>query len=151
MRLLLTEVVSIVLLCPAVFGQAPARPVLQIPPGAQAGPSFDANAATNAYLATFSAEKRALSDAYFEGGYWLILWDFFYGSALFLFLLWTGLSARLRDLAERATRLRPLQTLLYWIQFAIALWVLGLPLSIYEGYVREQKYGLMNQAFGEWF
>ena len=121
MRLLLTAFLAIVLLCPAVFGQAPARPVLQIPPGAQAGPSFDANAATNAYLATFSAEKRARSDAYFEGGYWLILWDFLYGLALFLFLLWTGLSARLRDLAERATRLRPLQTLLYWIQFAIAV------------------------------
>jgi STE24 endopeptidase len=150
MRLLFTAFLVTVLWCPALFGQTAAPPVLRIPSGAQAGPSFDAKAATNAYLATYSGEKRARSDAYFEGGYWLILWDFLYGSAMFLFLLWTGVSARLREFAERATRFRPLQTMLYWIQFAVALWVLGLPLSIYENYVRERQYGLMNQTFAAW-
>jgi len=150
MRHLAAVFLAVALWCPAVSGQAPGRPVLQIPAGAQAGPTFNAYAATNAYLATVSAGKRALSDAYFEGGYWLILWDFLYGAAVLLFFLASGLSARLRDFAARATRFGALQTLLYWSGFAVALWVLGLPLSIYEGYVRERQYGLMNQAFSAW-
>ena len=36
--------------------------------------AFDADAATEAYLASIPAEDRAQSDAYFEGGYWLLLW-----------------------------------------------------------------------------
>lgn len=135
----------------AAIAQTPERPALRIPPGAHAGPGFDATTATNAWLATFAGEKRARSDAYFEGGYWLILWDFLYSAALFILLLVTGISARMRDLAERATRFRPLQTFLYWVQFLAAMWVLSLPLSVYEGYWRERQYGLMNQSFAAWF
>src|SRR5262245_39918373 len=42
--------------------------------------AFDPEAATAAYLAQLSPEARAKSDAYFEGGYWLILWDFLAGA-----------------------------------------------------------------------
>ena len=42
----------------------------------QAAPAFDVNAAVNAYLAKMPPAQRARSDAYFEGGYWLQLWDF---------------------------------------------------------------------------
>ena len=34
------------------------------------------DAATDAYLATISPEAKARSDAYFEGGYWVTLWQF---------------------------------------------------------------------------
>ena len=59
-------------------------------------------------------------------------------------------SARMRNLAERITRFRPLQTALYWIQFIIVTSVLTFPLTVYEGYFREHKYGLLNQTFGAW-
>jgi len=36
---------------------------------------FDVKAAVDAYLAKVPALQRARSDAYFEGGYWLLLWD----------------------------------------------------------------------------
>src|SRR2546422_11238288 len=49
---------------------------LPVPPGAEASDHFDPVVATNAYLATVPPDKRARSDAYFEGGYWLILWNF---------------------------------------------------------------------------
>ncbi|HEX6863537.1 MAG TPA: hypothetical protein VF414_12010, partial [Thermoanaerobaculia bacterium] len=39
----------------------------------------DPVAATEAYLARLSPAQREKSDSYFEGGYWLILWDFLYG------------------------------------------------------------------------
>jgi CAAX prenyl protease-like protein len=57
---------------------------------------------------------------------------------------------RMRDLAERITRFRPLQTALYWLQFIIVASVLTFPLTVYEGYFREHKYGLLNQTFGPW-
>jgi len=52
-------------------------------------PPFDVKAATDAYLATVPPDKRARSDAYFEGGYWLQLWDFLLSAAILLLLLQT--------------------------------------------------------------
>jgi len=129
---------------------APSGPTLQIPPAAQAGPGFDPEAATRAYLATIGPGQKARSDAYFEGGNWLILWDFLYGAAVSMVLLWTSSSARMRDLAERISAAKPLATWLYWAQYSIALFVLGFPLTVYEGFVREHQYGLSNQTFASW-
>ncbi len=140
----------IVLAAPGLAGQAPAEAPLPIPPAAQASAHFDPVAATNAYLATVPADKRARSNAYFEGGYWLILWDFLASAAVFLLLLATGWSARMRDLAERVTPFRPIHTLLYWLQFLVVTSVLLFPLTAYEGFVREHAYGLATQRFGSW-
>ena len=126
-------------------------PKLQIPAGAEAGPGFHVESATRAYLATFKPDQKARSDAYFEGGYWLQWWDLLYGAAVSVLLLATGFSARMRDWAERITRRRGLGTWLYWAQFAVVSFVLELPWAVYEGFVRERQYGLMNQSFGAWF
>ena len=56
----------------------------------------------------------------------------------------------MRDLAERLTRFKPVQTVLYWVEFFLLAAVLQLPLGIYEGFFRERQYGLMNQTFGGW-
>src|SRR5271168_1058458 len=124
--------------------------VIQVPAEAQASPHFDATAATNAYLAQIPADKTARSDAYFEGGYWLILWDFLYGVVVALLLLNLRWSARMRDLAERITRFKPIQTFLYWVQYITLVTILVFPLSVYEDYFREHKYGLATQTFGPW-
>src|SRR6266404_7933968 len=65
---------------------------------------FDPAEATRAWLATVPADKRAKSDAYFEGGYWLILWNFLLTAAISILLLQSRISARLRDFAERVCR-----------------------------------------------
>jgi len=111
---------------------------------------FDLKAAVDAYLAKMPADQRARSDSYFEGGYWLILWDFLASAFVLWLMLRFRWSAKMRNLAERITRFRPLQTALYWVQFILVLSVLTFPLGIYEGYFREHKYGLLNQNFGEW-
>ena len=112
--------------------------------------SFDIKAAVDNYLAKMPADRRARSDAYFEGGYWLILWDFLVLAVVLWLLLHFGWSARMRNLAERITPIRPLQTALYWVQFIVVVSVLMFPLQLYEGYFREHKYGLLNQNFGQW-
>jgi STE24 endopeptidase len=122
----------------------------QAPPPPPAASVQDPVAATEAYLARLSPEQREKSDSYFEGGYWLILWDFLYGLGVAALLLGTGLSARMRDLAERAVRLRPVQVFLYWLQYLVLTTLLTFPLILYAGFFREHKYGLSNQTFGEW-
>ena len=47
--------------------------------------TFDPVAATSAYLATIPADARARSDAYFEGGYWIYLWNFLITVTVMLF------------------------------------------------------------------
>lgn len=110
----------------------------------------DPVAATEAYLARLSPEQRAKSDSYFEGGYWLILWDFLYGLGVAALLLGTGLSARMRNLTERVVRFRPVQVFLYWLQYLVLTTLLTFPLVLYAGFFREHKYGLSNQTFPEW-
>jgi STE24 endopeptidase len=112
--------------------------------------SFDVNAAVDAYLAKMPSAERARSNAYFEGGYWLLLGDFLSTVVVMWIMLRFRWSMRMRDLAERITRFRPLQTALYWLQFIIVASVLTFPLTVYEGYFREHKYGLLNQTFGPW-
>jgi STE24 endopeptidase len=111
---------------------------------------LDVEAATNAYLNRLSPEARASSDAYFEGGYALRLVDALYTVGVMLFLLQTGLSRRLREWSERRTRYRWLQPALYWPGYLAVATVLGFPLAVYEGFLREHAYGLSNQTFGAW-
>jgi len=143
---------SIVLLMTIVASGQPSSSSAQnvpSPPAPSAQP-FDVRPAVNAYLAKMPPAQRARSDAYFEGGYWLILGDFLVtvvGMWVLLHFRWSG---RMRNLAERITRFRALETVLYWIQFVIVAFVLTFPMTMYEGYFREHKYGLLNQTFGPW-
>jgi len=110
----------------------------------------DVKAAADFYLAKMPPARRAQSDAYFEGGYWMILWDFLISAFVMWLLLHFRWSSKMRNLAERVTRFKALQTAIYWIQFFIVVEILTFPLSLYEGYFREHKYGLLNQTFGPW-
>lgn len=124
-----------------------------VPPAAAPPPArqpFDPEAATRAYLDSLSAEQRERSDAYFEGGYWLQLWGFLYGLGVAWLLLGSGLSRKMRDLAHRLTRRRPLQTALYAVQYTLLTTLLFFPLSVYQGFFREHRYGLATQDFGGW-
>jgi STE24 endopeptidase len=134
--------------CAQVHAQDPspatAAPTPSIAPGT------DPATATRAWLDTVPADKRAKSDSYFEGGYWLILWNFLLDAAIAIFLLSSRISARLRDFAERRTRFKAMQVALYVIGFILLNAVLSFPLTVYEHFFREHKYGLATQTFGPW-
>jgi STE24 endopeptidase len=120
-------------------------------PAPSIAPNADPATATRAWLDTVPADKRAKSDAYFEGGYWLILWDFLVAAAISIFLLASRISARLRDFAERTTRFKFLQIILYAIPVLLLIYVLGFPLTVYERFFREHAYGMATQNFAQWF
>src|SRR6266496_4733413 len=107
--------------------------------------------ATQAWLATVPQEKREKSDAYFEGGYWLILWNFLLAAGISILLLTSRISARLRDFAERATRFKTFQVAIYAIPYFLLVAALSFLLTMYENFYREHQYGLATQSFLPWF
>src|SRR5215831_14520826 len=58
---------------------------------------IDPTAATKAWLDSVPLDQREKSNSYFEGGYWLILWNFILTAAISIFLLVSRFSARLRN------------------------------------------------------
>src|ERR1700761_9294937 len=67
--------------------------ITTIPPDARSSSNFNVEKAAAAYMALIPSNSKSRSDAYFEGGYWLILWDFLYGvgvSILLLNLRWSA-------------------------------------------------------------
>ncbi len=139
----------------AVYGSAQsssANPVSALTVGnpQNAPQTLDINAAVETYLAKMPPAQRGRSNAYFEGSYWMLLWDFLSTVTVMWLLLRFGWSIRMRDFAERSTPVRSLQTALYWLQFVIVVYVLTFPLTVYESYFREHNYGLLNQTFGPW-
>jgi len=125
-------------------------PGLQIPDAARPGPHFDADKATEAYLNLLSPEQRKSSDAYFEGGYWLQLWEFLIGIAIGIFLLVSGISVRMRDFARRFGPWPWVATAIYVLIWLIVDTLLDLPWDYYTGFVREHQYGLSTQDAGGW-
>ena len=121
-----------------------------VPQAAQASSNFNTEVATQSYLALIPPQSKARSDAYFEGGYWLTLWDILYASVIALLLLQFRWSAAMRNLAGKLTRFKPLQTGFYWVEYLIVTTALGFPLAVYEGYFRERQYGLATQTLGPW-
>jgi STE24 endopeptidase len=120
-----------------------------LPLAAQAQ-GFDVEAATRGYLNLLQGPARAKSDAYFEGRYWLILWNALVAVAIWLLILATGWSARFRDLGQRVTRRRWLVPGVYAAILTLAAGLIQLPWDVYTGFVREAEYGLTNQTFAEW-
>jgi STE24 endopeptidase len=113
--------------------------------------AFDPAAATQAWLDSVPRNQRERSDAYFEGGYWLILWNFLLTAAISLFLLVSGFSARLRDFSERITKIKNFRIACYAIPYLLLVYVLSFPLNLYENFFREHQYGLATQSFAPWF
>ena len=129
---------------------APATPATAFNVAQATTAKFDATAATEAFMNRLKGEARTKSDAYAEGGYWLLLWGTLYGLVVAWLLLSTGISARIRDFAEQRTRNKILQTLIYALAYVPLLALLTLPMTWYEGFYREHEYVLSNLTFLAW-
>jgi STE24 endopeptidase len=122
-----------------------------VSPTLQQSTPLDPAAATQAWLDSVPQDKREKSDAYFEGGYWLILWNYLVAAAISILLLSSRTSARLRDFSERLTRSKTLQVVCYSVPYLLLVYVLSFPLNIYQHFFREHQYGLATQNFPAWF
>ncbi len=111
--------------------------------------TFDPYAATQQYIDQVSPAAREKSDAYFEGGYWLLLWDMVYAILIAFVFIVSGLSAKVKKITDRV-RNRNLQNLLFAFLYFLIAWILVFPLHLYEAFLREHQYNLSNQTFGQW-
>jgi STE24 endopeptidase len=121
----------------------------QVPDSLKQMQTFNVDSATEHWLNTLMPAQRAKSDAYFEGGYWLLLWSTLYAVLVGAVFLLTGLSRRIKNLVSRVGNVN-LQNLFYALIYILLSWVLLFPMSVYEGYIREHKYDLSNLSFGGW-
>lgn len=65
-------------------------------------------------------------------------------------ILFAGLSGRIRQWAARLGRRWFFIVALYFIAFSVLVFVVDLPLSYYQGFVRQHAYGLSNQTLAKW-
>ena len=112
---------------------------------------IDTAAATQAWLDSVPRNQREKSDAYFEGDYWLILWNFLLTAAISAFLLASRFSPRLRDFSECVTKVKNFQVACYAVPYLLFVYALSFPLNLYENFFREHQYNLATQSFPPWF
>ncbi len=65
-------------------------------------------------------------------------------------LAFSGFSARIRALAQRMGRNWFFTVGLFVVMYLAVVFLINLPLSYYQGYVRLHAYGLSNQTFSKW-
>jgi hypothetical protein len=82
----------------------------------------------------------------------IVLWvaDTVWGFVLPALILFTGVSARMRDWAVRIGRKRFFIIAIYFAIFSVITYLIDLPRAYYEEFVREHAYGLSNQTFTKW-
>jgi STE24 endopeptidase len=113
-------------------------------------PGFDAEAATQAYLATLDGAARERSDSYFESGYWLMLVNFVVGLAIAGILLQTGFAKSVRNTVKSWVKFNWLVVPFFAIAYSIASSALSFPLTIYQGYYREHAFNLSTMTLPDW-
>ena len=144
------RVLTLALALLALVGHAHAQPAPV--PGAPAALSAQsaAEGAPRDYLAevraNFTPENRAYASARVALGFI----EPFYMVLVSAILLFTGLSARMRDLAHALGGRRYARVLAYLVLYSAVGFVLALPLLWYEGFALEHRYGLSNQSLGAW-
>ncbi len=76
--------------------------------------------------------------------------EFFISVAVFLIILYTGLSGKFRDWAQKISHKKFFIYLFYFLFLSIALFLLNFIPDYYRNFMVEHQYGFSNQSFGEW-
>lgn len=97
-----------------------------------------------------NAEERERALQYSRIHEWLTLVDLIWGSLASILILASGLSARMRDEAERIAPRRVGPVMPYALGAALLSFVTSLPLSYLSGYIIEHRFKLSNQSLGAW-
>lgn len=120
-------------------------------PSASAAPAAAQSApATQTTQYTLPPGKLAKAKALYDLRGNLRIIDAVYSLVVLLAILYLGIAARYRDWAERVSKRRFVQALIFVPLFMLTLTVLGLPLDAYQQHI-SRRYGLSVQGWGSWF
>ena len=103
------------------------------------------------YVAEARAGYTPVSRAYQDTRVVVLLLGPLFGALVLLALLFTGVSARYRDIAHALGHRLYVRVLVYFVLFVTTGAILGLPLLWYEEFALEHQYGLSNQSLAAWF
>ncbi len=95
-------------------------------------------------------EPSPLAVQYYESGnvLWAVRW--LWTLTIPVLILFTGLAARLRNVAQRIGR-RPIPTaIICGVLLLLLTFTMELPLAYYLGFVRQHAYGMSNQTLAKW-
>jgi Zn-dependent protease with chaperone function len=144
MRLILASALVL-----ALGGVLRAQAAEEAPPASAAtAPAASAAPADEGPVAVPEPTDKAVR--YYRSGVALWLFGVVWGFAVPVFYLFTGLSARIRTLAQRIGKRWFFTIALYFVLFSLVDFVIELPLGYYEEFVRQHAYGLSNQTLGKW-
>jgi STE24 endopeptidase len=99
---------------------------------------------------TLPPDKLAKSKALYDLRGKLRIIDTAYGLLILLGLLYLGIAAKYRDIAEASGKNRFVQALIFVALFLVTTTALQLPLDAYQQSISRQ-YGLSVQGWGSWF
>ncbi len=133
-------------LCLLLSSVASARQPEPVPP--QLPPTTASTARADEPVAV--PEPTELALRYHHTG--LVLWavTIVWGLAIPALFLFTGFSARIRTWAQKLGKKWFFVIGLYFAIFSVITFLIDLPLSYYQGFVRQHAYGLSNQTLGKW-
>ena len=87
---------------------------------------------------------------YYHSGNLLWIVNTLWGLFIPALILFTGFSARIRDLARKIGRKWILMVAVYVLIYMSLGFLLDLPLNYYAEFVRQHEYELSNQSFSQW-
>ncbi len=87
---------------------------------------------------------------YYHSGMRIWAFNVFWALLVPAVIAFSGLSVRLRNLAQRIGRWWFFTVGLYVILYLGLVFLIDLPLDYFEGFVRQHAYGLSNQTFAKW-
>jgi Zn-dependent protease with chaperone function len=144
--LTLIATILVVLMCPSIVLSSTADQSSS-PTSGLSAPRHDA--VDSGPVPVPAPSEKAL--AYYRSG--IVLWivDMIWGVAIVALFLFTGFSARMRNWAQALGKKWFFSIGIYFAIFSAISFVIDLPLSYYEGFVRQHAYDLSNQTLGKWF
>jgi len=120
-------------------------------PGDSAAATADAPGTPPDYVAEVRANFTPENRGYSAKRVSLEFIDPLYVLIAVLLLLFSGISARMRDIAHRIGSNRYVRVLVCLTLFSIVWYILTFPLSWFRGFALEHQYNLSNQNFSAWF
>ncbi len=140
----ITVIAVLVFWSSAVSNAAQARPAPQ-PGQTQAAPAM---VKEDSPVPVPAPSEKAVR--YYRSGNVLWVVDQIWGLLVPALFLFTGFSARIRNWAQKLGRRWFFVIGIYVIVFTVLNFLIDLPLSYYQEFVREHAYGLSNQSFQKW-
>jgi Zn-dependent protease with chaperone function len=94
------------------------------------------------------ASAKAMEYYRADNQFWI--WDQVLPIALFILLLFSGLSAKIRNIAKKLGRVWFFEVIIYCILFGLIFFVVQLPLAYYSDYVMMHQFDLSSQNLNKW-